>query len=214
MATSSLSVTAAIRAAGLLAVLLWACGCQQSAPVSGRRLIEHQALVDFSGLKPAGRIEAVRTSLAIPRHWDLMPPRMTALYSHEQWRSPSTHTGVGVAYIHTPIPLSPKLVVWLAKQEYSKRASDGKVLDEWTDALGRYWFEAENEKYHIRGYVVAKGFSAWVVYVGYRVTYAPDLAEISLAARSLETAVPLMDDVQPTAIAQSAPTNATAHPGS
>ena len=43
----------------------------------------------------------------------------------------------------------------------------------------------------MRGYVVADGFSAWVVYFGYRTKFAPNLAEISTAARAAETAVPL-----------------------
>ena len=43
----------------LLAVVaaLFACagGCQSSAPTSNRRLIEHQAMIDFSGLNPPRR---------------------------------------------------------------------------------------------------------------------------------------------------------------
>jgi hypothetical protein len=123
-----------------------------------------------------------------------MPLQSNALFTHQQWRSPSTHTGVGVVLAHLPLPLSAKMVVWFAKQQYSSEQHDGKVIDEWVDSLGRSWFEAENEKYHLRGYVVVKGFEAWVVYFGYRVHYAPDIAEISLSARSAETAVPMIDD--------------------
>jgi len=64
------------------------------------------------------------------------------------------------------------------------------VLGQWTDALGRPWFEAQNSKYHIRGYVVTKGFEAWVIYCGYRRERPPSAPELGVAARSLETIVP------------------------
>jgi hypothetical protein len=184
---------AALAASGLLVLFACAGGCQSTAQVSGRRLIEHQAFIDFSGLGNDEALAPVRTSIAAPRQWELMPLQSSPLYTHQQWRSPSTHTGVGVVLAHLPLPLSAKTVVWFARTEYSRHRNDGKVLDQWTDSLGRSWFEAENEKYHLRGYVVVKGFDVWVVYFGYRTHYPPDLAEISLAARSAETAVPMVD---------------------
>jgi len=183
-----------VQAVGLLALLTVAGGCQSGKNVSSRQLIEHQALIDFSGLDSLKPIPAIQAAIAAPRRWEVLPSNPNALYAHQQWRSPSTHTGVGVVNAHLPLPLSTKTVVWFAKQEYSKQNSGGKVISEWTDELGREWFEAENEKYHVRGYVVVKGFTAWVVYFGYRTKFAPNLAEISTAARSAETAVPLVDD--------------------
>ncbi len=182
----------------LLTVFAWAGGCQTGPQVSSRRLIEHQAMIDFSGLNPPTAVESVQTTLAIPRHWTDVPTKYTALYTHRQWKSPSTHTGVGVVYCRMPLPLGAKAVVWLAKQEYSKREQDGRVLSEWTDDLGRCWFEAENYKYHVRGCVVVKGFDAWITYFGYRTQYPPQVAEIALAARSAESAVPLADGITPT----------------
>lgn len=196
----------ALQAAVLFGLLAWAGGCQTGQPVSSRRLIEHQAFIDFAGLKKDAPQSAVRTTLATPRNWETMPRQSTALYTHEQWRSPSTNTGIGVLYAHLPLPLSAKAVVWLARQEYTKKAEDGRVLNEWTDSLGRSWFEAENNKYHVRGYVVVNGFDAWVVYFGYRVKYPMDVAEISLAARSAETAVPMIDDGAASAAPATQPT--------
>ena len=185
---------AALQAGVLLALLAWVGGCQTGQQVSSRRLIEHQAFIDFAGLKRDAPVPEVKTTLATPRNWETMPRQSTPLYTHAQWRSPSTHTGIGVLYAHMPLPLSAKAVVWLAKQEYTKKEQDGKVLNEWTDALGRSWFEGENNKYHVRGYVVVNGLDAWVVYFGYRSKYPMDVAEISLAARSAETAVPMIDE--------------------
>ena len=113
------------------------------------------------------------------------------LYTHEQWRSPSSLTGVGVAYVRLPLPLSSKAIAWFAKQEYGKKAADGRIIAEWTDELGRSWFEAENKKYHVRGYVTTRGLEAWIVYSGYRLTDPPEPAEISLATRSAETFIPI-----------------------
>ena len=189
---------AALLAAVLFVLLGWVGGCQTGPQVSSRRLIEHQAFIDFAGLRKDAPEPAVKTTLATPRHWESMPRQMSPVYTHAQWRSPSTHTGIGVLYAHMPLPLSAKAVVWLAKQEYTKKEQDGKVLNEWTDSLGRSWFEAENDRYHVRGYVVVNGFDAWVVYFGYRTKYSMDVAEISLAARSAETAVPMIDDAAST----------------
>ena len=186
-----------------LVALFLAGGCQTGKNVSSRQLIEHQALIDFSGLDSVKPVPGINASIAAPRRWELLPSKPNPLYTHQQWRSPSTHTGVGVLNAHLPLPLSTKTVVWLAKQEYSKQGNGGKLLAEWTDELGREWFEAENEKYHVRGYVVVKGFNAWVVYFGYRAQYAPNLAEISTAARSAETAVPQVDEGPKAAVADS-----------
>jgi len=168
-------------------------GCQTGPRVSSRQLIEHQALIDFSGLGSVEKVDQLRISLAAPRNWEVITAGSNALYHHEQWRSPSTHTGVGVVYAHLPLPLSAKAVVWFAKQEYTRQNEDGRVIAEWTDALGRSWFEAENRKYRVRGYVVTQGFSAWVVYFGYRTRYMPNLAEIGLASRATETVAPMLD---------------------
>jgi hypothetical protein len=90
-----------------------------------------------------------------------------------------------------PIPLSAQTLIWFAKQEYAKSRKDGRLTTEWTDSIGRPWFEAENAKYHVRGYAVVKGLDAWIVYYGYKVGHAPDPAEVSLAGRCLETILPV-----------------------
>ena len=167
-------------------------GCQTGQQVSSRQLIEHQAWIDFSGLGSIEKIDRLQISVAAPRRWQVLTAGSNALYHHEQWRSPSTHTGVGVLYAHLPLPLSAKAVVWFAKQQYTQQNEDGRVIAEWTDALGRSWFEAENKKYRVRGYVVTQGVSAWVVYFGYRTRYMPNLAEIGLASRATETVAPML----------------------
>ena len=182
-----------IRLLPLLALptlLSLAGGCQSSSPVTNRRLIEHQAMIDFSGLAPAEPVEAVKISCSIPRQWEALALKKTALYAHQQWKSPSTHTGVGVVYVRLPLPLSERTLLWIAKREYTKAGDDGKLIDQWTDEVGREWFEAQNNKYHVRGYAIVRGFNAWMVYFGSKTGYPPDLAELSLAARCVETFVP------------------------
>jgi hypothetical protein len=194
MAVSRSSPAVMIATVGLLGLL---GGCQNGGNLSSRRLIEHQALIDFSGLDSVKRCDDLDVAIAAPRRWEPLPIKSNPIYIHQQWRSPSGHTGVGVVCAHLPLPLSTSAVVWLAKQQYVKQAKDGRLLGEWTDSLGRSWFEAENDRYHVRGYVAVKGFEAWIVYFGYRTKYAPDVAEISLAARSAETAVPGGQSGQP-----------------
>lgn len=180
------------------AMLTWTGGCATTPSVSSRKLVESQAMIDFSGLKSPQVIPAVQTTISPPQKWEALPEKTTALYVHEQWRSPSGHTGVGILCAHLPFPLGVKAVLWLAKQQYARQAHDGRVLSEWTDEAGRSWFEGENGKYHVTGYAIVDGFTAWFVYFGYRTKYPPDVAEISLAGRSARTAVPMIDDAPTT----------------
>ncbi len=180
----------ALTVIGVVATASINAGCQTSAPLITQRLIAHQAMIDFSGLKPAETIESVRVSCGVPRQWEVMPLQHTPLFAHQQWRSPSGHTGVGVGLIHLPLPLGAGAVLWFAKARYTEKADDGRLIGDWTDSLGRCWFEAENKKYHVRGFAVADGFTAWVVYFGCKRAFPPDPAELSLAARCAETIVP------------------------
>jgi hypothetical protein len=176
-------------AAGLLGLLLLT-GCQMGPSISTARLLQHQAMIDPSGLKETTVCELAKVHIATPQTWDALEPKKTAIYTDMQWRSPSKMTGVGVAYIHLPLPIPARMIVWLAAKEYSKKADDGKVLAQWEDAMGRPWFEAQNNRYHLRGYVVSKGFEAWIIYCGYKRQQPPSAVELGLAARSLETIVP------------------------
>jgi hypothetical protein len=182
---------------GFLGLALMAGGCQFSRPVSNYRLIEHQALVDFSGLDSTMRREPLKVICAVPRGWEGLPLQKTPLLAHQQWRSPSAATGVGVAYVHLPFPLSTDAVIWLAKQKYAQRKGDGQMIAEWNDGLGRHWFEAEDRRFHVRGYAVVEGFSAWFVYFGYRINRPLHPGEISVACRALETVVPNMAERLP-----------------
>jgi hypothetical protein len=169
---------------------IFAQGCQSAHPIQSHRLIEHQAMVDFSGLKAVETLPEFKVNAAVPSSWEAVTPHKTALYTHGQWRAPSGRTAVGAALIRLPLPLSAKTVLWFAKGEYTKRSSDGKLIDQWIDELGRAWFEAENNKYHVRGYCLAQGFEAWVIYFGYKTDHPPEPTEISLAARCADTFVP------------------------
>src|SRR5689334_18730649 len=134
---------------GVLALALLS-GCQFTQSVSTVRLIQHQAMIDPTGLKDVEKCEAVKVHVASPQKWEALVPRKTAVYTDMQWRSPSKMTAVGVAYIHLPLPIPASAIAWLAEREYSKRANDGKLLSNWTDSLGRPWFEAENNRFHAR----------------------------------------------------------------
>ena len=72
-------------------------GCQVARPVSNYQLIEHQALVDFSGLGSATPQEPLRVVCAVPRDWDALPLQSTPIFTHQQWKAPSAATGMGIA---------------------------------------------------------------------------------------------------------------------
>ncbi len=178
---------------GLLAavVIVGGMGCSSARPVSVRRLIQHQAMIDFSGLKPAEHFESVKSQAAPPAAWQALALKRRPMYTDMQWRSPSSTTAVGVAYVKMPLPLGSNALLWFAKNQYANQSDDGRMLGQWVDALGRSWFEAANNKYHVRGFIVTRGFEAWIVYTGRKTTVPTDMPETALAARALETIVPL-----------------------
>ena len=174
----------------LVALAFVGTGCASTSKVTNRRLIQHQAMIDFSGLKAPETLQDVRVTCSVPSSWSAMPLKKTGLYAHQQWKSPSTNSGIGVVHVKLPLPLGEKTILWLAKQEYTKKSNDGKEVAQWTDTVGRHWFEAENNQYHVQGYVIARGFNAWLVYFGYKTHSTPDVAELSLAARCAESFIP------------------------
>ncbi|HET6250602.1 MAG TPA: hypothetical protein VFE47_23140 [Tepidisphaeraceae bacterium] len=176
----------------LIILMFAATGCQSSAPtVSNRILIAHLPGVDFSGLKPMHTIGTVKVECSVPDHWKTLRLDRNSLYTHQQWKSPSGATGTGVVYASLPFPLSAKTLLWFAKLEYSKATSGtGEPLGQWTDSLGRPWFEAENEKYHVKGYAVVNGANAWIVYYGYKIARPVNPSEMSVAARFVDTIIP------------------------
>jgi len=181
-----------LRATGLsiFVLCLSLTGCQYGASVSSAALVEHRSQVDPTGLRPLETVDLVKASCAWPADWLTMPSQRSTFYTHQQWRSPTKRTATGVAYIRMPLPLTSKTVAWFATREYAKRAKDGRIVAQWRDGFGREWFEAENDKFRIRGFIIVRNFEAWVSYSGYRRHEDRDEAEVALGERALETVVP------------------------
>jgi hypothetical protein len=167
-------------------------GCQIQG-VSAVQLEMHQAMINRSGLSALHVIDKLRVSCAPPEQWNPLPLKSNWIYSHQQWRSPDRHVGMGVAYMHTPILFSPQTLIWFAKAQYANTDDGtGRLIGQWTDSLGRCWFEAENNMYHVRGYAMTHGYDAWIVYSGYRVQTHPPITEVLTAARGADTVAPLL----------------------
>jgi hypothetical protein len=179
-------------AAAVVLAVAAGLGCQ-SAPVNGRTWVQHQSEVNYQGLGSTEPIASVAMLGATPREWEPLPLDSNPLYAHQQWRSPSHRTGVGVAHLYLPLPLGAAAVVWVVVQRYATAHPDGRLLGQWTDCLGRYWFDATNSKFHICGYALAEGTDAWIVYFGYKRTGGMPTGELNAAARSIETMIPLSD---------------------
>jgi hypothetical protein len=165
-------------------------GCQMHSGITTARLVQHQQVMNTTGLQDVATFDAVKARAAAPQKWDRLKEKKTALYTDVQWRSPSHLTGVGIVYVRMPLPFPASTLLWFAKQEYCKRSEDGKLIGQWTDSLGRPWFEAENKRYHVRGFVITKGFEAWIVYSGYRTENPPVADEIAVAKRAQESIMP------------------------
>jgi hypothetical protein len=124
-----------------------------------------------------------------------LPASRSLFYVHQQWRSPDRATGVGVAYVSLPLPISPQILLFLAKSQYAKTRAGaaGHVDRQWTDALGRLWFEAEDADLHVRGYVMTRGLEAWIVYGGHHLKGPLHQADIALADRTADAVLPFLD---------------------
>ena len=175
-----------------LIVFPFLSGCQMAGVPSAAKLVEHRETIDDSGLREPVASEPVKANVSAPSGWQLLGTQKAALYTHQQWRSPTKRTAVGVTYVKMPLPLSTKTLVWFAMNEAGKKANDGRIIRQWNDELGREWFEAENNKYHMTGYVMTRGFDAWINYCGYRVQEEKMDAEIELGTKSLDSILPLM----------------------
>jgi hypothetical protein len=162
-------------------------GCQTGPVVKTQKLAKHQVEMEKEGLADVQTVGPLKVTAAPPEGWFALKTYKGALYTHQQWRSPTRATGVGVVYIKLPIPLPVGTLLWFAKQEYTKKESEGKLIAQWADKFGRSWFEAENNKYHVKGYAVVQGNDAWIVYSGWRTTMGQRSDEIALAERCQET---------------------------
>jgi hypothetical protein len=169
-------------------------GCVVAPPVSTRQILRQQQLLDFTGLLPAQTVEDLKVKWSAPRGWEALPAKSGLMFTHQQYRSPSGVTGVGVAYVRLPFPVSSNMIAWIAQREYLKKHDDqkeAKLLGRWSDSAGREWFEGVNNKYHGTGYVMTRGNEAWIVYSGWRVMFPPNAEEISVSRRSVQTIVPV-----------------------
>ena len=175
--------------------LLFAAACAPTPSVFPQQLIAHQALLDFNGLLPTTLQTRLKIYLSAPASWTRLPQERATRIAHQQWRSPTHQTGIGIAYLDLPFHVSPKLLIWFAKMEYAKQTTPdgqprGHLIAEWTDADGREWFEAENDRFHVQGYAVTAGSDAWVVYSAYKIRTGINWPELALATRSIQTALP------------------------
>jgi hypothetical protein len=174
-----------------MVVFAFLSGCQMTGPASKALMTEYREALDESGLSLPVAVEPLKINAAFPSGWQALGMQKSALYTHQQWRSPSKRTGVGVTYVRMPLPLSTKTLVWFAMNEAGKKTNDGKIIRQWRDELGREWFEAENNKYHMTGYVMTRGFDAWINYCGYRMQEPKEPLEIQLGNKALDTVMPL-----------------------
>jgi hypothetical protein len=177
----------------LIAGALAACaGCQYQA-ISPAELQLHQWSLNKSGLTALHVDSMLKITCAPPDQWEPLRPQNNMIYSHQQWRSPDRQVGMGVAYMRTPIPFSAQMIIWFARARYTEmhKNPSGRLLGQWNDSLGRCWFEAQDERYHVTGYAMTRGLDAWVVYSGYRVEGDPPRSEINLAAKAADSVAPL-----------------------
>src|SRR5688500_4306841 len=104
----------------VVVVFAFVSGCQMAAPAPRALFTEYRDKVKESGLALPMAVDPLKVNLASPAGWQALPLQKSALYTHQQWRSPSKRTGVGVTYVRMPIPLSTKTLVWFAMNEAGK----------------------------------------------------------------------------------------------
>jgi hypothetical protein len=178
-------------AQALLLAAMLCIGCQ-SGPIFDSQLAATQSELTRNGLDSAQALPLVRATGATPSEWVKRPIENGAIYTHQQWLSPTGTTGVGVVYVHLPLPIGPTAILWLAEQHFAAMPGQkGHIVGEWIDPLGRNWFTAVNPQTNVCGYILTEGAAAWIVYFGYKLDRGFHPAEMSVAARSVTTIIPL-----------------------
>ena len=186
---------AALTIGGAFIIAMLAGGCQMGS-VPQERLVEQRLRIDDTGLSEAMTVEEVKAVASLPLGWVELKTQKTLLYTHQQWRSPTKRTAVGVTYVRLPLPLGRSVVEWMVMGEITKRAKCGKLIRDWQDDVGRHWFEVEDQDFHLVGYLMVRGFDVWLNYRGYRLREPKDQEEIQLADRALGTVLPMSAQVE------------------
>lgn len=180
-----------------LGLCVLVASCRMSGNVSEAALVLHNSQASGAGLSGAVGVEPLKVSMSPPAGWRPAQLHQANRYAYQQWWSQSGRTAVGVTYVRMPLPMNSKMVVTLAACE------GGRVIREWTDAIGRQWFEGERNGHRMVGYVLIRGFDAWINYSAWSLAESQVPAELELANRSIETIIPL-------SIAATVPREATA----
>src|SRR4051812_666127 len=103
--TSSFFVRAILVRLFILIAVAVLSGCQLAPNVSVKRLVAHRDETDLTGLEQTKLQSDLKVSWAVPRGWEALPIKKGAIYQHQQFRSPTLATGVGVAHIQVPLPI-------------------------------------------------------------------------------------------------------------
>lgn len=182
----------AITLAGLVGAvfLMQSSGCYSSS--AGKFSAANLPTRSVAVAEKSKTIPALRVSIPKPpQAWQTGPLKQTAMYSQQEWYGPSHHTGLGVVFVHMPIPMPTSTLVWLAEKQYTQREDGGKMISQWTDPAGRNWFEAVSKTYHAKGYVIADGSNAWIAYCGYRTQFQKQDAEVAVAEQAMNALRPI-----------------------
>src|SRR5258705_11738222 len=76
------------------AVSAFVSGCQMAAPAPKALFSDYREKLNESGLALPLAVDPLQVHAAFPAGWQALPLQKNALYTHQQWRSPSKRTGV------------------------------------------------------------------------------------------------------------------------
>lgn len=169
-------------------------GCQVRG-VSTAELTANQEQLTSQEPAPLLTERDLHITCAPPAHYQRLRTNRTLLYTHQQWRALSRNAGFGVVYIHTPVAVSPEVLLWFAKSQYAQKEKPdqgrGRLLRQWIDRLNRHWFECENGRYHVRGYAMCQGLDNWIIYSGWRVRTPATPKELQTIQAAVESVAPV-----------------------
>jgi hypothetical protein len=105
-----------------------------------------------------------------------------AAHVHAVWISPSGDTAYGVVLMRLPLPVGAELVLWgfLNQMRKSDQKADLIAKQPAPDLPGLR-FVAESGTYRIRANLTARGWRAWAVYAGTRISRPCEPQELRLA---------------------------------
>jgi hypothetical protein len=157
--------------------------CRHSPPSATSRQALDEPRLGFEST-PNRELQAI---VSPPRGWQVKAPEAGDTSHQVTWVSPSGDTAYGVIYISLPLPVGPDISLLGFMAEMKKDEGESELIAKrFDDALGGLRFVARGTVHTVRGNLITRMFSCWVIYAGTLTEQPINEGELQLAEMARE----------------------------